>query len=155
MDPLRAKLAALPPEIKTEVEDAVAGYMLLQFKKYVPIQRRITRESVYGQPFKTAKQRRWFFWALHSGAINVPYRRHGQAEGGIAADWMELHTSEGVTLQNQNPGAIYVYDDIKQSKFMEAMGWLKISALVTEKAKNLGGVLNRAAKKAIAKVGLS
>ena len=30
------------------------------------------------QPFKTERQRRYFFWALHAGEITVPYRRSGQ-----------------------------------------------------------------------------
>lgn len=30
------------------------------------------------QPFKTDKQRRWFFWAIKAGVITVPYRRTGQ-----------------------------------------------------------------------------
>ena len=29
------------------------------------------------QPFKTERQRRWFFWALKNGIINVPYKRTG------------------------------------------------------------------------------
>jgi hypothetical protein len=32
------------------------------------------------QPFKTAKSRRFFFWALRQGIIEVPYRR-GQSPG--------------------------------------------------------------------------
>lgn len=29
------------------------------------------------QPFKSEKQRRWFFWALDEGMITVPYHRTG------------------------------------------------------------------------------
>lgn len=30
------------------------------------------------QPFKTDKQRKWFFWALGTGVIQVPYKRTGR-----------------------------------------------------------------------------
>ena len=35
----------------------------------------VSRREAYGVSFFTAKQRRFFFWALNNGIINVPYRR--------------------------------------------------------------------------------
>lgn len=34
------------------------------------------------QPFKTARQRKYFFWALKTGRIQVPYRRTGRLKKG-------------------------------------------------------------------------
>jgi hypothetical protein len=34
------------------------------------------------QPFKTARQRKYFFWALRTGKIQVPYRRKDKVKKG-------------------------------------------------------------------------
>lgn len=45
------------------------------------------------QPFKTQKQRRFFFWALRNGIIEVPYRR-GQSPG--SEDHQQSWTIKGM-----------------------------------------------------------
>lgn len=46
--------------------------------------------------WKSSKQRAWFFAALRSGAIVVPYRR--RHSGGLAGAWTELVAVRGKTL---------------------------------------------------------
>jgi hypothetical protein len=48
-----------------------------------PAQEHLTRREVYGEPFKSDKQRRWFFAALRDGEIQVPYQRTGE----LASSW--------------------------------------------------------------------
>lgn len=40
-------------------------------------------QSRKSQPFRTERSRRWFFWALRSGYISVPYNRTGR----LANSW--------------------------------------------------------------------
>lgn len=66
--------------------------------------------------FVSAKQRRWFFWALRSGAIQVPYRRTGT----LGRRWRHLITPAGGgirgTLTNRTPYAEFVQDEKKQAR---------------------------------------
>ena len=57
------------------------------------------------QPFVSARQRRWFFAALRSGGINVPYRRTGQ----LGRAWTSKKISQGeVQVVNATPYATWV-----------------------------------------------
>ncbi len=154
VEQLQAKLAKLGPAVRRECEIAVANYLLLQIIKDVPPYKKVTRRSVYGVPFASAKQRRWFFWALSTGQIDVPYRRRGK-HGGIATQWHIQQTKNAVWIYNDDPAATYVYDDIWQNKLIGRIGWRTISAIVQAKTANLKAVVDRAAKKAIKKQGLS
>lgn len=53
----------------------------LVYGRMVAAQKRITKYPPIirgrSQPFKTDKQRRFFFWALRNGLITVPYQRTG------------------------------------------------------------------------------
>lgn len=57
------------------------------------------------QPFKSDKSRRFFFAALRSGQITVPYQRTGVT----GRSWMIEPTSYGALLSNSAPGAKYVH----------------------------------------------
>ena len=49
------------------------------------------------QPFVSAKQRKFFFAALRSGQISVPYRR----SGALGSKWQQLPFAHGVLLRSQ------------------------------------------------------
>ena len=147
------QLKALAPAVLPACEMAIANYLLLQLTtKEVPPYKRVTRRSVYGKPFQSARQRRWFFWALKHSVIDVPYRRRGK-HGGISTQWVILQRGKGVdtvvTLQNDDPAAQYVYGDGTQNKLIGRIGWKTIGQITASKVKNLGGVIKRAADKAI------
>lgn len=69
-----------------------------------------------GQPFKTDKQRRYFFAALRSGEIQVPYRRAG-AGGGLAGDWTVVFTDGGAIVGNAKSYGPYVMGTRHQSAY--------------------------------------
>lgn len=145
----QAQIARIPTAVIPACEMAAANYILNQLvTKEVPPWKKVTRRSVYGVPFQSTKQRNWFFWALAHGMIDVPYRRRGK-HGGIGTQWHILQTKEGVLLRNDDPAAQYVYGDTTQNRLIGAIGWKKIGTIIEEKSKNLGGVLKRAADKAI------
>lgn len=56
------------------------------------------------QPFRSDRQRRWFFWALSSGVINVPYRRTGRLANSWSAkkrgwaDWLLVNSASYASL---------------------------------------------------------
>jgi len=89
MDKLQRKLRRMASgqAARRAVAEA-ATYVKGQAAIYPPVRRQL-------QPFKTDKQRRYFFWALRSGAINVPYKRRG-AGGGLAGGWTVIFTGDGL-----------------------------------------------------------
>lgn len=72
------------------------------------------------QPFKTERQRRFFFWALANGVIQVPYPRTGR----LANSWSARKTgASSWTLANSMPNAAWVIGRGRQSKYHEGHWW--------------------------------
>ena len=71
---LLPKIKALPATLRQELKrgHAEAGAFAQAFLAKYPTQR-----GGFKAVFKSDRQRRFFFWALKSGAITVPYRRTG------------------------------------------------------------------------------
>ena len=73
------------------------------------------------QPFKSERQRRWFFWALAAGLINVPYIRTGN----IANSWRARQ--EGWShwvLENSAAYAALVVGREKQVRYHQGNWWI-------------------------------
>ena len=73
------------------------------------------------QPFKTDRQRRWFFWALRTGQITVPYSRTGT----LANSWRAR--KEGWShwvLENSAAYAALVVGRGEQAKYHEGHWWI-------------------------------
>ncbi len=167
VDAVQKQLAKVPPYLLPTCQMAAANYILnVLIKQEIPPPKRVTRRSVYGVPFASDKQRRWFFWALSNGIIDVPYRRRGknsgiqskwhinQKGGSIPIDGGSVANPAGyqVILANDDPGAKYVYGDDTQNKLIGRIGWKKITVIVEERSKQLSGVVLRAANSALKKV---
>jgi hypothetical protein len=158
LDQVQAKLSKLPSALRAEVDIAVANYLIdVLVNKEVPPYKHVRRAAAYpetGDGFFSPKQRRWFFWALKHGRIDYPYRRRGK-HGGIASQWHIIRSGEDLHLVNDDPAAVYLYGDQQQARQLGMVGWTKIGIILAWRMKNVQGVLNRAANKAIEKVGLS
>ncbi len=78
------------------------------------------------QPFKTEKQRRYFFYALNAGIIEVPYRR-GQSPGSrnLKQSWAVAFYNEGLTAEigNNAPYGPVVQGAAQQSQYHRDTGW--------------------------------
>jgi len=103
------------------------------FKKY-PTRNSPTRASVYGSTFASEKQRRYFFWAMRSGAIQVPYRR-GQSPGSknLQQSWTTKMLSDTSVQVGTAVGyGALLMDDERQSKYAEAQGWRTVQARIVD-----------------------
>ena len=133
-----------------EGAQAVAEYMLNVEKAYTPYQA-ITRKSVYGQSFQSDKQRRWFFAALASGEINVPYQRT-QA---LRNAWQILGKGTyNVLLVNTAQHAQYVKEEGSQNRLLQRMGWKTIMQDIEEHSSKIYKTAVGAMTKTLKKVGL-
>jgi len=89
MDRLQRKLNRLASgQAYREGVAEAAAHVKSRAAVYPPVRRQ-------PQPFKTDRQRRFFFAALRSGEITVPYARKG-AGGGLAGGWTVIFTSGGM-----------------------------------------------------------
>ena len=116
------------------------GLILKGYLARYPPQRRITRASVYGKPFKTDKQRRYFFYALRTGKIRVPYQRGSDPNSErFKASWAITTRNRGMTVVvgNDTTYGPYVMDPDRQSLFMKAMGWPTTEEVVEQEGDTL------------------
>lgn len=131
LDELRVTLARLsnPSQFRALVH-ACGLIIETAFKKY-PTRNSPSRASVYGTAFQSDRQQRWFFWALRAGAVDVPYRR-GQSGGSrnLQQSWTTLmETDTRVVVGTNVPYAQLVMGET-QSKYMAAVGWRTVTAIL-------------------------
>lgn len=104
---------------------AGGAHLKTAMQVYAPANR-LTRASVYGQTFASAKQRRFFFYALRAGIIQVPYRR-GSSPGSrnLKQQWTVAATNDGVTVEigNATEYGPLVQGQGTQSLYAKAVGW--------------------------------
>lgn len=90
--------------------------------------------------FVSDKQRRWFFWALNSGQIQVPYRRSRQ----LGNSWtVKKRGQTDAVVGTAVPYAPYVHGDSEQSGMMAAIGWPTTSEIVN-RAQQSGAAMSAA-----------
>jgi len=126
LDDVISRIRRLPPVLKEEVLSEVSDYALDVLREYPP-QKYVSRADAYGTPFFTEKQRRFFFWALRSGAIDTPYNRTGT----LADSWSARQAEGQVYFENSAPHAPYVMGFTAQSRHEAKVGWKKITALLS------------------------
>lgn len=94
------------------------------------------------QPFKTAKQRRWFFAALKRGEITVPYRRTRT----LGRAWnRKISVSGGRVvgvLGNPVAYAPYVMENAKQSRYHSGT-WKTDRIIMIDNEKKVVSIFNR------------
>ncbi len=119
----------------------LAAGMTLKGKLSVyPEQKKLTRTEVYGKPFKTDLQRRYFFWALKAGEITVPYSRGADSKSErFKASWTVQAQNNGlrVVVGNDTTYGPLLMDPDQQSKFMAAIGWPTTQKVMDENAEQI------------------
>lgn len=89
-----AVIAALDRVSDQRELEGLAGYVADQV--VLPALMKYPSPSGKAQPFASAASRRFFFAALKSGRLQVPYRRSGN----LGAHWAKQPFSGGMTLQS-------------------------------------------------------
>jgi hypothetical protein len=95
------------------------------------------------QPFKTEKQRRYFFYALKAGLIKVPYRRTGTA----GRKWTTQVSPDGRTgkVGNNVPYGRVLHDSSYKmySHYHQATGWPTIQKVAKSEERAVTGYFDR------------
>jgi hypothetical protein len=80
------------------------------------------------QAFASDASRRFFFAALRSGRITVPYRR----TGGLGANWGRVPSSDGLTLRSTMPYGAMVRSVQEQARYFKGI-WPTDQQIATER----------------------
>lgn len=144
---LREFLKELPRGTKKAAIEAAALYLIGNDShglKHLAKYKYVTRKAAYGVSFFTERQRRWFFWALHSGRINPG---SGFRSGETAGGWKYKLTNNGYQAQliNATRGAKYVQGDDTQARQPAKVGHRKVSNVIST---NIQGAM-RASSQAV------
>ena len=123
-----AELKPVQGAIKT-----VALHLKGKLAQY-PEQKHLTRYEVYGQSFR-ATQRRYFFWALRKGKIEIPYRR-GESPGSqtFGRRWTIATSNYGFTAEvgnNAQYGPLLM-DEGQQTRYAAKVGWRTVQDVADE-----------------------
>lgn len=133
---LSAKLS--PPEVAQLVHQTtrnVADFMRGKAQEYPP-EKRVTRRQAYGVTFFTAKQRRWFWAALNSGELELPYRRTNT----LRDSWNISGGNDRVMVTNTADYFKFVHERGRQSRMMTIIGWKTVSYWLQKYKSEIGRV---------------
>ena len=151
-DDLLRKLETLAQLRQVEAAVKAGAAHLAGKMKVYPARRRMTRKSVYGSSFVSDRQRRYFFYALKKGLIQVPYRR-GQSPGSrnLKQTWTSRVYNNGLTGEagTNTPYAGYVQGEGIQSKYHAAAGWKTEATILAEESDTVLGFIHDAIEKAV------
>lgn len=146
---LKEALAALQVpegELPMKIADAIAQEVVLPRLREYPSASRAT------QPFKSAKSRRFFFAALRSGEITIPYRRT-QA---LAALWEVKNTSlSSVEVVSRRPKSdLIIGSGNKQARYHRGT-WPNVDQVAEDSVPEAIDMANRIAREYLDRAGLS
>lgn len=135
LDKVMKRLEKLGPEAGAAGTVAATNYLLNVIEnKEIPESKSVFRGSrtmAYGVPFFTEKQRRFFFWAVRNGVIDLPYKRRGKA-GGMQSEWKVTGKGLSYRIYNTSRAAFFIYDDQHQARQLGLAGWNKIGQIVID-----------------------
>jgi len=151
LEEVRAKLKKLGSDApRKEVTKDVATYLRAELQKY-PSPRYVSRKQAYGRTFQSDKQRRWFFAALKSGELTIPYRRTQT----LRRNWeiMPMGSSDYIVV-NETPYAKWVQDEDTQSNMMRLRNWKTFQAVIQKAGDKIRQIANKVLDAYIRKIGL-
>ena len=138
------------PAILRNAVRAAAMTLERRFKAYPPV-RRLTRKAVYGRTFESDKQRRFFFWALRAGVIEVPYYRGQNVRSeNLQQSWTTESLSDtAAAVGTQVSYAPMQMDATRQTRYAKAVGWRTVQSHMADGAAEVGQVLEAGISKAL------
>ncbi len=147
MEELLARLAEVRDLRRVKGALLAAGEHLKGAVSVYPPVKRLTLKEVYGQSFKTERQRRGFFAKLRSGEIEVPYHR-GESPGSqrLKAGWAVAAENDGLTVVVGNDATYgpLAQDREQQSLYLRRVGWVTIQDTLAAEGDHVLGLLSDA-----------
>jgi len=132
-DVIQRTFQYLPQFARDKFAEEMGKYLVKELQEYEPPNRFVTRKAAYGKSFFTRRQQKWFFWALRTGRIRVPYVRTHE----LRRSWRLHGKGESVYIQNDRSGVPYVMGDIGQSRHERMVGWETVGQFVEKRTKTI------------------
>ena len=150
IDAVLAKVIMLEsPDAQRSVMRDVAEFMRGKLQRY-PAYRYVSRRQAYGQTFVSDKQRRWFFAALRSGELQIPYVRTRT----LRNQWVIADAPGGdVILRNYTDYAKWVQQGSTQSRMMTLRGWQTEDDVTAQNAAGIARVADESYNRYIKRIG--
>lgn len=149
---LQKSLGRFPHELAGQVATRLEQYFRRALPQMYPNYKYVSRQSAYGRTFFTDRQRKWFFAALNSGELQLPYRRSKELGQSFKVTRMG---DNGLSISNTAPYARYVIGDVTQSRHAAKIGWKTLSAWVQSKTAEINARIKEAVETAKRRSGLS
>lgn len=128
------QIGALPSMIRTVSAGMVTNIAddTVEFMRRYPSRNTRTRKQVYGESFQSDRQRKFFFSAVRSGRIKVPYARTG-----ILGRAWRVHLKPGETvftaeITNATPYLPFVQGFRNEQSRMHAGRWSSLEDMQAE-----------------------
>lgn len=141
-------LSVASPVVQQEVTTSAADYLRGQMRKY-PEYTYVSRARAYGKTFQSDRQRRWFFAALRSGELVIPYPRTMT----LQRNWQIMRSGAAdAMLVNDTPYAHFVQQS-PQARMMTYRNWRSIQTVVMQEKGRLQAIAQEAFNRALKKLG--
>ena len=152
-DKIAKRLKELPELAGDMGIEAANNYLLnILIRKEIPPQKHVSRITAYGKTFFTERQRRFFFWALAHGVIEVPYRRRRNGYG-VSGSWRIVGKGRKALIENDDPAAEWVYSE-NQARLNQLVGWRRVSQILDKYTPKIVQAFERGVKAALKKMKL-
>lgn len=133
-------IESVPRGTRGDAIQAIAEYIIGDDRhglKHYPAYKKVTRRQAFGIPFFSEKQRRWFFWALKSGRLTLPYKRTNKLKNA----WRITGDRWRPVIRNDMPYAHHVMSDDRQSRMQKKIGWRTMGKNIQD---NMKGAIQKA-----------
>ena len=144
---VRALIDKIPIEARGEVTEKIASYLLNVLRHYPPY-KKVTRKEAFGSSFFSDKQRRFFFWALGEGIIDVPYKRTQS----FAQGWQKIGEGENIIIANETPYGPFLVDPERQSRLQGLIGWQTLDKQVESREQRITEIAAAVVKRVLRKI---
>lgn len=142
LDEVQKLLRDLPPEAQDAAGDVAAVYLTEKLKEQPP-PKQVSRKAAYGVTFFSDKQRRWFFAALNSGEISIPYKRTQD----LRNSWQIIGKGADRIIVSEAEAAKWTMGDDTQSRHEAMVGWKKVATILEQSSgqlvKRMEGAVNK------------
>lgn len=137
----------IKPSIADEAADAVGAYLVNVLQEQ-PSYRYVSRREAYPEVdgWFSERQRRWFFAALNSGELQLPYRRTQT----LRNNWQRIGSGANQIIVNETPYGGFVFGDSQgqgQSRMSALIGWKTLPVIVLERQKRINEIIEGIVKR--------
>jgi hypothetical protein len=146
------KLNRAIPSVQDSIVEQVAGYVVKVMQEQPTPNHSITRAQAYPEVngWFSEKQRKWFFWALRTGKIHVPYTRTQE----MRKAWKVYGKGKNAIVANETQAAVFTMDDERQARFSKLVGWETVGTKLKARSAQITRQAEIGAKNGLRKAGI-